>query len=113
MDKFFEGDTVEIITDTDFDELDSATLIEYVVTKPSGVSDTWTAAQVDVDDAKYEAAGLTVTDQDITYTTIKDTDLDEIGIYQAQAHVTWGAGGELHGPIFKFKVKEHLTEPSP
>ena len=36
MDTFFEGNSVIIVIDTDFEGLDSATLIEIVVTKPSG-----------------------------------------------------------------------------
>jgi hypothetical protein len=110
METYYEGDTVEIITDTDFDNLDSATLIEYIVTKPSGEVALWTAAQVDITDPKYAVAGLTVTAQDITYTTANDTDLDEVGTYKIQAHVTWGVAGELHGDIKKFKVKAHLPE---
>ena len=110
METYYEGDTVEIITDTDFDNLESATLIEYLVTKPSGDVATWTAAQVDTTDQKYADAGLTVTAQDVTYTTVQDTDLDEVGTYKIQAHVTWGVGGELHGTIRKFKVKAHLAE---
>lgn len=110
METYFEGDTVEIITDTDFDNLASAELIEYIITKPSGEVAKWTASQVDTTDPKYATAGLTVTDQDITYTTIKGTDLDEIGTYKIQAHVTWEVDGELHGSIKKFKVKAHLPE---
>ena len=110
MDTFFEGNSVIIVIDTDFEGLDSATLIEIIVTKPSGDIAKWTAEQVDPTDAIWTELGLTVTDQDITYTTDSD-DLDETGTYKMQAHVEWNAGmDELHGTIEKFKVKAHLPE---
>lgn len=99
METFFEGDSVEITSDTDFDSLASATTIEFIVTKPSGEVALWTATQV----------GAT---QDIAYTTDAD-DLDEVGTYKIQAHVVWVVGQEtreLHGTIQKFKVKAHLPE---
>ena len=110
MDTFFEGNSVIIVIDTGFEGLDSATLIEIIVTKPSGDIAKWTAEQVDPTDAIWTELGLTVTDQDITYTTDSD-DLDETGTYKMQAHVEWNAGmDELHGTIEKFKVKAHLPE---
>jgi hypothetical protein len=110
MDTFFEGNSVIIVIDTGFEGLDSATLIEIVVTKPSGNVAKWAAEQVDPTDAIWTELGLTVTDQDITYTTDSD-DLDETGTYKMQAHVEWNAGmDELHGTIEKFKVKAHLPE---
>ncbi len=112
MDTFFEGNSVIIVIDTDFEGLDSATLIEIVVTKPSGNVAKWAAEQVDPTDAIWTELGLTVTDQDITYTTDAD-DLDEVGTYKIQAHVEWVVGletRELHGEIVKFKVKAHLPE---
>jgi hypothetical protein len=93
---FYEGDTVAITSDTDFDELATATTIEFLVTKPSGAVDEWTATQV----------GAT---QDITYTTVA-ADLDEIGTYKLQSHVVWGTDSELHGEIVYFRVKAHLEE---
>ena len=108
MDTYFQGDSVEIVSDTDFDDLENATVIQFLVTKPSGAVAVWTAAQVDTTDPKYAEAGLTVTDQDITYTT-DTTDLDEVGTYKLQANVEWSTG-ELHGEIKKFKVKAHLPE---
>jgi hypothetical protein len=110
MDTFFEGNSVIIVIDTDFEGLDSATLIEIIVAKPSGDIAKWTAEQVDPTDAIWTELGLTVTDQDITYTTDSD-DLDETGTYKMQAHVEWNSGmDELHGTIKKFKVKAHLPE---
>ena len=95
IETFFQGDSVEITSDTDFDDLGNASLIEFVVVKPSGAIVTWTAAQV----------GAT---EDIVYTTTP-TDLDEIGTYKIQSHVEWDAGAsDLHGDIKKFKVKLHL-----
>lgn len=38
MDTFFEGNSVIIVIDTGFEGLDSATLIEIIVTKPSEIS---------------------------------------------------------------------------
>lgn len=105
MDSFFQGDTVEILSDTDFDGLASATTIEYIITKPSGEVDLWTATQVDPTEAGYED----YTDQYIKCTTTA-TDLDELGTYKLQSHVKWAGGGELHGSIVKFKVKSHLPE---
>ncbi len=97
METFFEGDSVEITSNTDFDDLENASLIEFIVEKPSGTVVTWTAAQV----------GDT---QDITYTTAA-SDLDELGTYKIQAHVKWdGGSSELHGEIVKFRVKAHLEE---
>jgi hypothetical protein len=107
---FFEGDTVEIFSDTGYDHLDAATTIEFIVRKPSGVSDTWTATQVDP--ANYtdpEYAILALTDTCIVYTTGAN-DLDEIGTYQIESHVEWAPTSELHGDIAKFKVKAHLAE---
>ena len=84
MEIFFEGDSVEIISDTDFDDLENASLIEFIVTKPSGEVAKWPAMQV----------GST---QDITYTTASG-DLDEIGTYRIQAHAKWNTGiNEPHG----------------
>lgn len=99
MDTLFEGDSVEITSDTDFDNLENASLIEFLVTKPSGEVAKWTATRVG-------------TTQDITYTTAAG-DLDELGTYKIQAHVEWVVGletRELHGVIQKFKVKAHLPE---
>lgn len=97
METFFEGDSVEITSDTDFDDLDHASLIEFIVTKPSGEVAKWAAAQVG-------------TTQDIVYTTVA-ADLDETGTYKMQAHVEWNAGAdELHGEIQKFRVIAHLAE---
>ena len=95
IETFFQGDSVEITSDTDFDDLANASLIEFVVEKPSGEVVTWAAAQV----------GDT---EDIVYTT-SSTDLDEVGTYKIQAHVEWDAGAsDLHGEIQKFRVKLHL-----
>ena len=99
IETLFEGDSVTITSDTDFDSLDRATLIEFLVTKPSGEVRKWPAIQV----------GAT---QDITYTT-DATDLDETGIWKIQAHVEWDSGNsELHGEIARFKVVSHLSEAS-
>jgi hypothetical protein len=108
---FFEGDTVELFSETEYEHLDSATTIEFIVRKPSGASATWTATQVDP--TKYtdpEYADLDLTNTCIVYTT-DTTDLDEIGTYQIESHVIWSGTSELHGEIVKFKVKAHLTEP--
>ena len=95
METFYQGDSVEITSDTDFDDLANASLIEFVVLKPSGEVVTWTATQV----------GDT---EDIVYTTTS-TDLDEVGTYKIQAHVEWNSGNsDLHGEIQRFKVKLHL-----
>jgi hypothetical protein len=95
IETFFQGDSVEITSDTDFDDLGNASLIEFVVIKPSGEIVTWTATQV----------GAT---QDIVYTT-SSTDLDEVGTYKIQSHVEWDDGAsDLHGEIQRFKVKLHL-----
>jgi hypothetical protein len=96
MERFFKGDTIQIICDTDWDNLDDATLIEFIVCKPSGEITYWIATQV----------GET---QDITYTT-EPTDLDELGTYKTQSHVEWGANSELHGEIEKFKVIASLED---
>jgi hypothetical protein len=110
-DSFFEGDTVEIFSETGYDHLGSATTIEFLVKKPSGVAASWTATQVDP--ANYtdpEYASLSLTDTCIVYNT-KSTDLDELGTYSIQSHVTWSTSSELHGDIAKFKVKAPLEEP--
>lgn len=107
---FWQGDTVEFFNATGFDELATATLIELIITKPSGDVALWAATQVDptlYTDDKY--TDLVLTTQDITYTTLP-TDLDEVGTYKTQAHVKWGADSELHGLKSKFKVKAHLPE---
>jgi hypothetical protein len=97
IETLYEGDTVDIVSDTDFDDLGNASLIEFLVTKPSAEVVKWTASRV----------GIT---QDITYTTAA-SDLDEIGIYKIQAHVEWdGGNSELHGEIKRFKVLAHLSE---
>jgi hypothetical protein len=107
---FYEGDTVELFSETGWDHLDSATTIEFIVLKPSGESDTWTATQVDPDDyTDTEYADMVLTDSCIVYTT-SITDLDEIGTYQLESHVEWAPTSELHGAIVKFKVKAHLAE---
>jgi hypothetical protein len=107
----FQGDTYELFIATDFLDLDSATTIEIIVTKPSGIAAIWTAIQVDPShytDPKYD--DLALTDQDITYTT-DSTDLNELGLYLYQSHVEWGVDSEQHGyPIGKFKVIAHLAE---
>jgi hypothetical protein len=96
IDTFFQGDTVEITSDTDFDNLSTASTIEFLITKPSGEVAKWTATQVR-------------TTQDITYTTVA-ADLDELGTYKIQSHVEWASSSELHGEIKKFKVIAHLSE---
>lgn len=106
---FFQGDTVEIFSETGYDHLDSATKIEFIVKKP-GSSDVWTATQVDpanYTDPEYDT--LELTDSCIVYTT-KSTDLDELGTYQIESHVEWAPTSELHGEIAKFKVKAPLPE---
>jgi hypothetical protein len=96
IETFFKGNTVEIVSDTDFDYLSTANIIEFIVVKPSGEIVNWTATQ----------SGTT---QDITYTTILDEDLDEIGVYVMQSHVVWDTNDkELHGRIRTFRVTDHL-----
>jgi hypothetical protein len=104
MDKFFEGDTVELLVETDFDNLDVATTIEILVIKPSGDEDVWSATQADPDDYPTQE---NITDKYITYVT-SATDLDEIGTYYFQSHVVWDTTKGLHGIIKKFAVIAHL-----
>jgi hypothetical protein len=104
MDTFFQGDTVRLFSDTGADYLATATKIEFIVTKPSGTVVMWTAIQVDptiyTDD---EEIAMNLTNECIVYTT-KTTDLDEVGLYRFQSHITWGSDSEIHGDIERFKV---------
>jgi hypothetical protein len=96
IETFFKGNTIELTSDTDFDDLDQASTIEFIIVKPSGKIERWTATQV----------GST---QDIQYTTNLDEDLDEIGVYVFQSHIVWNYDdSELHGEIKTFRVIDHL-----
>lgn len=70
--------------------LDDATLIKIVGTKPSGVAISWTAAR----------SGTT---DNITYTTVSG-DLDEVGTYLIRSYVEWGAALPRYGDITEIVV---------
>jgi len=78
----------------DFD-LTTATGVSYLVTKPDGTTDTWTAT---VDTA---ATGVT------SYTT-EAGDLDTVGIYLLQPKATF-ASKTYFGDIVSFAVNEVIT----
>jgi hypothetical protein len=71
-------------------DLDDATLLKIVGTKPSGTAIDWTAAR----------SGTT---DNITYTTTAG-DLDEVGTYLIRAYIEWGSSVPRYGDITELIV---------
>ena len=76
-------------------DLTGATSVSYLIQKPDGTTDTWTAT---VDTA---ATGVT------SYLT-EDGDLDVLGVYVIQPKVVF-TGKEYYGDPVSFQISEKIT----
>lgn len=97
--KIYLGDIGTIITVETGADLTGATTMEFLIKKPSGAGDTWTAVI---------PGGSVAQDGILIYTTILG-DLDESGQYALQAHRI-GPGVEHLGNTAYFDVEEPFDE---